>query len=159
MDVFDRYAELYDQTKQEEMSLCLQRRFLPIFWRLLPGFQTASPPLHPFWLGKPQLCQRSNRISPTYIRSDAQLQHSNHREIDVIVFRLLACPLRAEVPLLPHDLPEGLTAVRRPAQGELLGARRSAPNKTQPDPPKSLGLGEKKPKSLFPARSRLPSRA
>ena len=35
------------------------------------------------WLGKPQLRQRSDRISPAYVWNDTQLEHSDRRKINV----------------------------------------------------------------------------
>ena len=62
-------------------------------------------------LGKPQLRQRSERIPPARIWNDAQLEHSDRREFDVMVFRLAGCALGAEVRLLPHDFTERLPAI------------------------------------------------
>ncbi len=73
-------------------------------------------------LGKPQLRQGSDRISPTCVRIDVHLEHGDRRELDVVVFRLAGCALGTEVPLLPHDFPERLPAIRRPTQDVLLRA-------------------------------------
>ena len=45
-------------------------------------------------LGKPQLRQRSKRISPTYVRNDVQFKHRDCRELNMMIFRLARCPLR-----------------------------------------------------------------
>src|SRR5215831_6885690 len=93
-------------------------------------------------LGKPQLRQRSERISPTCVRDDAQLEHSDRRELDVMVFRLGSCASGAEIPLLPHDFPERLPAIRRPTQDVLLRALGEGVHEVQPDPPEPLRMGE-----------------
>ena len=95
-------------------------------------------------LGKPQLRQRSERISPTYVRNDTQLEHSDRRELDVMVFRLGGCALGTEVPLLPHDFPERLPAIRRPTQDVLLRALSAGLYEVEPDPPEPLRIGEEK---------------
>src|SRR5512137_2846941 len=89
-------------------------------------------------LGKPQLRQRSERLPPTDVRNDAQLEHRDRRELDVMVFRLTGCTLGTEVPLLPHDFPERLPAIRRPTHGILLRALRAGLHEAQPDPPDPL---------------------
>ena len=73
-------------------------------------------------LGQPQLRQRRERMSPTGVRDDAQLKHRDRRELDVMVFRLGGCAFGTEVPLLPHDFPERLPAIRRPTQDVFLRA-------------------------------------
>jgi len=73
-------------------------------------------------LGKPQLRQRRDGISPTDIRNDVQLEHRDRRELDVMIFRLARCAVGTEVPLLPYDFPERLPAIRRPTQDVLLRA-------------------------------------
>ena len=67
-------------------------------------------------LGKPQLRQRSERISPTCIRNDAQLEHSDCRELDAMVFRFARCALGAEVPLLRPAAPSPSDADAPPSR-------------------------------------------
>ncbi|MCA9422793.1 MAG: hypothetical protein KC592_17370, partial [Nitrospira sp.] len=70
--------------------------------------------------GQPKLLQRRQRIPTAGVWYDAQLKQSDRREFAVVVFRLACCAVRAEVPLLAHDFPEGLAAIRRPPQHILL---------------------------------------
>ena len=86
---------------------------------MLGGVGTCPPATR---LGKPQLRQRSECIFPTDVRNDAQLEYSDRREIDVMVFRLGSCALGTKIPLLAHDIPERLSAIRRPTQDILLRA-------------------------------------
>jgi len=58
------------------------------------------------------LSQRGTSIPPADIRNDAQLKHRDWLEIDEMLFRFACSALRAEVPLLPHDIPKRLPAVR-----------------------------------------------
>jgi hypothetical protein len=39
-------------------------------------------------LSQPHLCQRGNRCFATYVWNDAQLEHSDRREIDMMILRL-----------------------------------------------------------------------
>jgi hypothetical protein len=100
-------------------------------------------------LGEAQLRKGSTRRSAAYVRNNAQLERTNPREIDAMVLRLARCALGAEVPLLAHDLPVRLPAIRRPAQNVLLGALSDGLDKLQPDPPQSLWLREEKADRLF----------
>ena len=72
-----------------------------------------------------------------------------------MVFRLAGCALGAEVPLLPHDFPERLPAIRRPTQDVLLRALSEGLHEVQPDPPEPLRMGKEKPDRLL---SRLSAR-
>ena len=98
--------------------------------------------------------QRSERISPTYVRNYNQLKHSDRRELDVKVIRLAGCALGTEVPLLPNDFPVRLSAIRRPTQDVLLCALSAGLHEVQPDPPKPLRLAREAESSAFrdPAR-------
>jgi hypothetical protein len=109
-------------------------------------------------LGKPQLSQRSQRHSPTCVRNDAQLEHSDRREFDEMVFRLGGCSLGTEVPLLPHDFPERPPAIRRPTQDVLLRSLSADLHEFQPDPPEPLRIGKEKPDRLLSRPCRAPPR-
>nr|MBA3966677.1 hypothetical protein [Nitrospirales bacterium] len=71
-------------------------------------------------LGQSHLLQRRERIAPTGVRYDGQLKDCDRRKVDVMVFRLGVCAVGTEVPLLPHDIPERLSAIWRPTQDVLL---------------------------------------
>src|SRR5262249_15441905 len=109
-------------------------------------------------LGKPQLCQRSERISPTCIRNDAQLEHRDRRELDVMVFRFGGYALGTEIPLLSHDFTERLPAIRRPTQDVFLRALSDGLLEVQPDPLERLRMGEEKPDRLLPGYCGAPPR-
>jgi len=66
-----------------------------------------------------------------------------------MVFRLAGCALGAEVPLLPHDFTERLTAIGRPTQDVLLRALSEGLHEVQPDTPESLRMSEEKPDHLL----------
>jgi len=110
-------------------------------------------------LGKPQLRQRSKRISPTYVRNDVQFEYRDCRELNMMIFRLACCPLGTEVPLLSHDFPEGLPAIRRPTQDVLLRAFSSGLQEIHPDPPQPLRMVEEKPDRLLSGPCGTPSRS
>jgi len=100
-------------------------------------------------LGKPQLRQRRWRIPSTYVRNDAQFEHRDRRKFDMMIFGLARCALGTEVPLLPHDFPEGLPAIRRLTQDILLRPFSFGLDEIHPDPPQPLRLVEEKPDRLF----------
>src|SRR4029077_13819577 len=105
------------------------------------------------------LRQRSQRISPTYVRDDVQFEHPDCRELNMVIFRFARCPLGAEIPLLPHDFPEGLPAIRRPTQDVLLRAFSSGLQEIHPDPPQSLRMVEEKPDRLLSGPCGTPPRS
>jgi len=68
-------------------------------------------------------------------------------------------PLGAEVPLLAHDVPEGPSAVGRPAHDVLLGALHVGFDELEPDPAESLRRREDQPDRLLAGLGRPPARA
>src|SRR5262245_9248044 len=110
-------------------------------------------------LGKPQLRQRSKRISPTYVRNDVQFEHRDCRELNMMIFRLARCSMGTEIPLLPHDFPEGLPAIRRPPQDVLLREFSSSIKEIHPDAPQPLLIVEEKPDRLLSRLGGAPPRS
>src|SRR5512138_117524 len=76
-----------------------------------------------------------------------------------MVFRLRGRPLRAEVPLLPHDLAERLSPVRRPTQDVLLRALSDRLEEMQPDPAEPLRMRKEEPNCLLAWHCGAPARA
>src|SRR4029434_7586576 len=75
-----------------------------------------------------------------------------------MILYLAGRALGAEVPMLPHDVPERLPAVRRPAQDVFLRALSERLYEVQPDAPELLRMGEEKLDSLLSGRSSAPPR-
>ena len=99
------------------------------------------------------------RISPAYIRNDAQFKHGDPGKIDAMVFSLTGCALGAEVPLLAYDVSKRLPAILRPAQDELLCALSDGLNELQPDSPEPLRMREEKPDRLLSGSCSTPTQA
>jgi len=98
------------------------------------------------------------RISPAYIRNNAQFKHGDpERSTRWSSSRRLR--LGAEVPLLAYDLSERLPAIWRPAQDELLCTLSNVLDELQPDSPESLGMREEKPDRLLCWRCSTPPSA
>lgn len=81
-----------------------------------------------------KLCQASEGATVTDIRCNDQFEHIHPRELDLMVFGFTVCSSRAEVPLLPDDLPKRLPAIAGAAQDILLGTLRRVLDEGQPDP-------------------------
>ena len=110
-------------------------------------------------LGKPQLRQRSDRIFATDVRNDAQLEHSDRREFDVMVFRLASCALGLKFhccrTISRNDCPP--SGDQRKTYSCVRSVRVS--KKVQPDPADPLRMGKEDPDRLLSGPCGTPPRA
>ena len=64
----------------------------------------------------------SASLTAADVRQNIEFQHGDAGKFDHVILFLTDGSRRAEAPLLAHDFLKGTTAVRRPAQNELLCA-------------------------------------
>src|SRR5260370_17019078 len=95
--------------------------------------------------GQTPLRERRPRIAPALVGEDRQLEHRHPGELDAVVFGLANRLRWPEIPLLPQNLPERAPAVRRPAQHELLRARRVRLDEEEPHAAQALRPVEDEP--------------
>ena len=76
-NLIDCRWELQGEARRERLHLLLIDRY----WKMKLLRITEGNEYNAWmrWLSKPQLRQRSERISPTYVRNDTQLEHSDRR--------------------------------------------------------------------------------
>jgi hypothetical protein len=91
-----------------------------------------------------------------FVRFDYQLKHGDLAKSDGVVLYFPHGVGSAEVPLLTHDLPEGMLNALRPSQEELLSARFDI-FKSQRDTSQGLAFVEVHPYYLRAGTGRTPT--
>lgn len=88
-------------------------------------------------------------MSSANVGVNVQFKHRDCREIDVMIGCLVRGALRTKVPLLPDDVLERLSVIRRPPQNILLGTFSVGLFKMHPNPSQGLWMVEEKTDRLF----------